>query len=149
MTRLSTIPTLRTLPLPTEAIFPLCTYSHNCRARLVEHAIRNGWRLIQKALRLLPFDTIMPEYSKQCTSHPRPAIVVYFVGGVTYGEVATLRLLGKFLSKIIRYFRKRNHCGDDRNDKRRFDDQTTDLMIVIPYLYSFYYIFYFNCVSKS
>ena len=47
---------------------------------------------------MLPGDTILPEYSKQCQSHPRPAVVVYFVGGVTYGEVATLRLLGKSLS---------------------------------------------------
>ncbi len=66
----------------------------------MENAIRNGWRLIQKALRMLPGDTIMPEFSKTCQSHPRPAVVVYFVGGVTYGEIATIRLLGKFLSNI-------------------------------------------------
>jgi hypothetical protein len=47
---------------------------------------------------MLPGDTVMPEFSKVCQSHPKPAVVVYFVGGVTYGEIATIRLLGKFLS---------------------------------------------------
>jgi hypothetical protein len=54
--------------------------------------------MIQKALRILPGDVVMPEFSKVCQSHPKPAVVVYFVGGVTYGEIATIRLLGKFLS---------------------------------------------------
>jgi hypothetical protein len=47
---------------------------------------------------MLPGDTVMPEFPKVCQSHPCPAVVVYFVGGVTYGEIATIRLLGKFLS---------------------------------------------------
>jgi len=42
----------------------------------------------------------LPEFVKECRSHPRPAVVVYFVGGVTFGEVATIRLLSKLLSKI-------------------------------------------------
>ena len=67
----------------------------------MEHAIRNGWRLIPKALKLMPGDTVMPEFNKVCQSHPRPAVIVYFVGGVTYGEIATLRLLGKFLSTDV------------------------------------------------
>jgi hypothetical protein len=54
--------------------------------------------MIERALKMLPGDTARPEFSKICQSHPRPAVVVYFVGGVTYGEVATLRLLAKMLS---------------------------------------------------
>jgi hypothetical protein len=49
---------------------------------------------------MLPGETIMPEFNKVCQSHPRPAVVVFFVGGTTYGEIATLRLLGRLLSKF-------------------------------------------------
>jgi len=56
------------------------------RARLVENALRNGWRQIMKPLtKMIPGDTILPDFHKACNSHPRPAVVVYFVGGVTYG----------------------------------------------------------------
>lgn len=71
------------------------------RTRLVENAVRGGWRNIQKALKMLPGETIMPEYVEECMSHPKPVVLVYFIGGVTYGEIATLRLLGKILSKFI------------------------------------------------
>ena len=54
-------------------------------SKLVQNAIKNGWRLIPKALKLLPGDTIMPQFSKTCNSHAKPAVIVYFVGGVTYG----------------------------------------------------------------
>lgn len=66
--------------------------------KLTEHAIRNGWRAIMKALKIIPGEIVLPENVKECRSHPRPAVVVYFVGGVTYGEVATIRLLSKLLS---------------------------------------------------
>ena len=39
----------------------------------------------------------MPENVKECQTHPRPAVIVYFIGGVTYGEVATIRLLSKLV----------------------------------------------------
>lgn len=51
-----------------------------------------------KALKILPGEIVIPENLRECRSHPRPAVVVFFVGGVTYGEVATIRLLGKLLS---------------------------------------------------
>jgi hypothetical protein len=51
----------------------------------VEAAIRGGWRTIQKALKLLPGETILPEFVEECTSHPKPVVLVYFIGGVTYG----------------------------------------------------------------
>lgn len=40
----------------------------------------------------------MPDNPRECTTHSRPAVVVYFIGGVTYGEVATMRYLSKVLS---------------------------------------------------
>ena len=49
---------------------------------------------------MLPGETILPEMVQNCTTHPKPVVLVYFIGGVTYGEVATLRLLGKLLSKL-------------------------------------------------
>ena len=58
-----------------------------------------------KALKMIYGETVIPENIKQCTSHPKPAVVVYFVGGVTYGEVATIRLLGKFFSTVSFYNR--------------------------------------------
>lgn len=52
-----------------------------------------------KGLKIIPGEIVIPENVKECRSHPRPAVVVYFVGGVTYGEVATIRLLGKMFGK--------------------------------------------------
>ena len=52
-----------------------------------------------KALKIIPGDTVFPDIIRECRSHPRPAVVVFFVGGVTYGEIATLRLLGKMMRK--------------------------------------------------
>ena len=51
-------------------------------------------------MKLIPGDTVLPDIIRDCKSHPRPAVVVYFVGGVTFGEIATLRLLGKMLSNL-------------------------------------------------
>lgn len=50
---------------------------------------------------MLPGETILPEYVEECTSHPKPVVLVYFIGGVTYGEIATLRLLAKILSNFV------------------------------------------------
>lgn len=54
-----------------------------------------------KALKIIPGEIVLPEVVKECKTHPRPAVVVYFIGGVTYSEVATLRLLSKLLNKEI------------------------------------------------
>lgn len=71
---------------------------------MTEYAIRNGWRTIMKGLKTIPGEIILPEIVKECKTHPRPAVVVYFVGGVTYGEVATIRLLGKLFSTYFIIF---------------------------------------------
>ena len=72
---------------------------------------------------MLPGETILPEYVEQCTSHPKPVVLVYFIGGVTYGQIATLRLLGKILSKVYKYFREVNRSGNNRNNKWGKDDK--------------------------
>jgi 23S rRNA G2069 N7-methylase RlmK/C1962 C5-methylase RlmI len=38
-----------------------CTFYSNFRTKLVDHAIRNGWRSAQKALKLIPGETIWPD----------------------------------------------------------------------------------------
>ena len=53
--------------------------------KLVEGAIKGGWRNMTRALKMLPGEFGMPEFIKECDSHPRPAVVVFFIGGVTYG----------------------------------------------------------------
>jgi hypothetical protein len=57
-----------------------------------------------KGLKTIPGEIILPEIVKECRTHPKPAVVVYFVGGVTYGEVATIRLLSKLFSTYFFYF---------------------------------------------
>jgi 2-keto-3-deoxy-6-phosphogluconate aldolase len=51
----------------------------------VESALRDGWSKIIKALKIIPGEIVIPERYRKCDSHPKPAVVVYFVGGVTYG----------------------------------------------------------------
>jgi hypothetical protein len=64
-----------------------------------------------KGLKTIPGEIILPEIVKECRTHPKPAVVVYFVGGVTYGEVATIRLLSKLFSIYFYYiFREINYC---------------------------------------
>lgn len=67
--------------------------------KLVEQIARGGWRAIPKVMRFIPGDVIAPEVIRPCTSANRPVILVYYVGGVTFGEVAALRLLGKLLGR--------------------------------------------------
>lgn len=67
--------------------------------KLVEQIARGGWKLIPKVMRFIPGESISPEVIRPCTSSHHPAIVVYYVGGVTFGEVAALRLLGKLLGR--------------------------------------------------
>jgi hypothetical protein len=48
---------------------------------------------------MLPGETLMPDNVNPCTSSAKPVVLVYFIGGVTYGEVAALRLLGKMFKR--------------------------------------------------
>ena len=50
-------------------------------------------------------------------------VLVYFIGGVTYGEIATLRLLGKILSNFLIKYRKGDRGGDYVNNKRGQNDK--------------------------
>jgi len=69
--------------------------------RLVEQVTRGGWKAIPKVMRLIPGDVVAPEVIRPCPSNRRPVILVYYVGGVTFGEVSALRLLGKLIGREI------------------------------------------------
>ncbi|KAK4480350.1 hypothetical protein RD792_013421 [Penstemon davidsonii] len=79
--------------------------------RLVQHAIRSGWRPIEEILKLLPGPhseykrggfTSIPSYDTlpgSLNSWEKPAdgrrslVLVVFVGGVTFAEISALRFL--------------------------------------------------------
>ncbi|KAI4972308.1 hypothetical protein ZWY2020_003233 [Hordeum vulgare] len=79
--------------------------------RLVEHAVRSGWRSIEEVLKLLPGPhldlkrgvsaisgsaELLPHRAQQNADGVgrRSVVLVVFVGGVTFAEIATLRFLG-------------------------------------------------------
>ncbi|KAK8934362.1 hypothetical protein KSP39_PZI014643 [Platanthera zijinensis] len=80
--------------------------------RIVQHAIRSGWRSIEEVLRLLPgphvdlkrggstnsssFDRVPSFQSNldRVADGRRALVFVVFVGGVTFAEIAALRFLG-------------------------------------------------------
>ncbi|XP_044443153.1 vacuolar protein-sorting-associated protein 33 homolog isoform X2 [Triticum aestivum] len=79
--------------------------------RLVEHAMRSGWQSIEEVLKLLPgprldlkrgvstisgSSELLPDGAQQNTDRVgrRSVVLVVFVGGVTFAEIAALRFLG-------------------------------------------------------
>ncbi|KAA8534431.1 hypothetical protein F0562_031948 [Nyssa sinensis] len=79
--------------------------------RLVQHAVRSGWRPIEEILKLLPgphsdtkrsgfasspsFDTLPGALSNmdRVADGRRSLVLVVFIGGVTYAEISALRFL--------------------------------------------------------
>ncbi|KAL5069479.1 hypothetical protein RYX36_020366 [Vicia faba] len=79
--------------------------------RLVQHAIRTGWRPVEEILKLLPgphletrrggfsnspsFDTLsgIPTSMAKVPDGRRALVLVVFVGGVTFAEISALRFL--------------------------------------------------------
>ncbi|CAL5209184.1 unnamed protein product [Lathyrus oleraceus] len=79
--------------------------------RLVQHAIRSGWRPVEEILKLLPgphletrrggfsnspsFDTLsgIPTSMAKVPDGRRALVLVVFVGGVTFAEISALRFL--------------------------------------------------------
>ena len=78
------------------------SYAYNGYApmliRLVEKAIsQGGWSSIRDLLRKIPGDTNFPtdETDIFTTSVDKQFILLVFIGGITYGELAAIRLLNK------------------------------------------------------
>ncbi|KAJ4747204.1 Vacuolar protein-sorting-associated protein [Rhynchospora pubera] len=74
--------------------------------RLVQHAIRSGWRSIEELLKLLPgphldlkrgtpnhIDSFGGAHFDRVPDGRRSLVLVVFVGGVTFAEIAALRFL--------------------------------------------------------
>ena len=78
------------------------SYTYNGYAplfiRLVEKALsQGGWNAIKDLLRKIPGDTNFPsdETDIFSTSVEKQFILLIFIGGITYGELAAIRLLNK------------------------------------------------------
>ena len=78
------------------------SYTYNGYApmivRLVEKALsQGGWSSIRDILRKIPGETNFPsdENDMYSTSVDKQFILLVFVGGITYGELAAIRLLNK------------------------------------------------------
>eukprot|EP01016_Furgasonia_blochmanni_P017612 TRINITY_DN2032_c0_g1_i6.p1 TRINITY_DN2032_c0_g1~~TRINITY_DN2032_c0_g1_i6.p1 ORF type:complete len:251 (+),score=55.49 TRINITY_DN2032_c0_g1_i6:85-753(+) len=88
---------------PNDAAYAYAGYAP-ITARLVEQVFKkNNWRAINDTLKLLPGpvsynDKANPEVDK---SKPKQVALVYFIGGVTFGEISALRYLAKAYDKEI------------------------------------------------
>lgn len=73
--------------------------------RLVEMAIGRGWNVINNELNLLQGQSKFPENGKfpQLTKFGKSSfILIVFIGGITYAEIAAIRLLNK-LKKDVKF----------------------------------------------
>lgn len=75
--------------------------------RLIQHAIRSGWRPLEEILKLLPGThteskrsafahgplDILPHMDNKVQDGRRSLVLVVFVGGVTFAEISALRFL--------------------------------------------------------
>jgi len=88
---------------PNDATFAYDGYC-SILVRLVEQVFKkDGWKAIENTLNMLNGPLIIDDkklntFSKSGT---KQVILVYIVGGLTYGEIATLRWLGKQYNKEI------------------------------------------------
>ncbi|KAL4464744.1 hypothetical protein ABPG74_011305 [Tetrahymena malaccensis] len=83
---------------------PAYAFSGYCplTVRLVEHALkRQSWKHIAEYIKNVPGKQDFPEPSKYSKLQNKSAILVYFIGGVTYGEISAIRLLSKITRREI------------------------------------------------
>jgi hypothetical protein len=88
---------------PNDAAFAYDGYC-SILVRLVEQIFKkDGWKAIENPLNLLNGPLIMDDkkLNNFGKSGIKQVILVYVVGGLTYGEIATLRWLGKHYNKEI------------------------------------------------
>ena len=116
------------------------SYTYNGYApiiiRLIEKAIsQGGWNNIKDLLKKIPGETNFPsdETDIFSTSVDKQFILLVFIGGITYGELAAIRLLNKKnrnkkfiiltngvvnLKKIFESFRKGEFAFENKNIKK-------------------------------
>ncbi|CAH2050881.1 unnamed protein product [Thlaspi arvense] len=64
--------------------------------RLVQHAVRSGWRPVEEILKLLPgphSETKRVNFLSSLGDGRRSQVLVVFIGGVTFAEISALRYL--------------------------------------------------------
>lgn len=63
---------------------------------MVEYTFKkNHWKNIQDPLKYLPGPTIYDEKLVVSPESKRNIVLIYMIGGVTFGEIAAFRFLGK------------------------------------------------------
>ena len=69
--------------------------------KLIENCVKNGWNNIKYTLNDLPGETLYPNDEKDILfPKSKSFILLVFVGGITYGEIASLRYLNNKNTKI-------------------------------------------------
>eukprot|EP01017_Pseudomicrothorax_dubius_P028117 TRINITY_DN3320_c0_g1_i12.p1 TRINITY_DN3320_c0_g1~~TRINITY_DN3320_c0_g1_i12.p1 ORF type:complete len:230 (-),score=63.40 TRINITY_DN3320_c0_g1_i12:35-724(-) len=86
---------------PDDAAYAYWGYA-SVTARLVEHALKNHWRGIKDSLSLLPGEIYIEEKTAVPIKKGKKSVVlVYFIGGVTFSEIAALRCIAKVQDKEL------------------------------------------------
>jgi len=62
---------------------------------------KHHWKNIQDALKALPGPTIFDEKLQINSETKRNIVLIYMIGGVTFGEIAAFRFLGKKYSNFL------------------------------------------------
>ena len=73
--------------------------------RLIENVVKKGWNSIKEVLKRLPGDSDFPANEKEIINSRNRTnfILVVFVGGITYAEIAAIRLLNNSLKGKIKF----------------------------------------------
>jgi len=104
---------------PTDIAFVYSGYAP-ISVRLVEWACQpGGWKSKEEVLKLLP-GPVVEEIQSQSESKNINSLFVYFIGGITYAEVAALRWLSK-----------NGVCGEVMIATTKFENGTTLLNSII------------------
>ena len=90
--------------------------------KLIENCVKNGWNNIKYLLNDLPGETLFPENEKDILNcKDKSFILLVFIGGITYSEIAAIRYLNKEL-KFIKFIILTTHII---TTKRFFDNVNT------------------------
>ena len=69
--------------------------------KLIENCVKNGWNNIKYTLNDLPGETFFPDNEKDILNiKEKSFILLVFIGGITYGEIACIRYLNKELKNV-------------------------------------------------
>ncbi len=82
--------------------------------KLIENCVKNGWNNIKYTLNDLPGETLYPNDEKDILNiKEKSFILLVFIGGITYGEIASIRYLNKEL-KFVKFIILTTHVITNR-----------------------------------